>query len=301
MGRARSRHRRRGGAHGVVLARIAVGAHLVHHYDQRRAGDAAHELARLLVLRRRSGLPVHRPGQPVLLRRGPAGAVGGSAPRRPVRRGPRLPDAPDHARGEPPYALREKEGLLVGRGEAAHGRRAAGALHARAAARPLPGARARPEVRRLFPEALRPGPGQARRSALRRPGAQGGGAAHQRVQPSRPQLLLRGAEELRRLHAFGRRDARGASSRLRGAARLRGAHAQGGAAPGDVGVRRVHPLVEQVVGRRHQGRRGVRGRGCAPPGACGLVLPAARGLPAHASRRARGLREDLRLPELRLR
>lgn len=114
MGRARSRHRRRGGAHGVVLARIAVGAHLVHHHDQRRAGDAAHELARLLVLRRRSGLPVHRPGQPVLLRRSPAGAVGGSAPRRPVRRGPRLPDAPDHARGEPPYALREEEGLLVG-------------------------------------------------------------------------------------------------------------------------------------------------------------------------------------------
>ena len=54
VGRARSRHRRRGGAHGVVLARIAVGAHLVHHHDQRRAGDAAHELARLLVLRRRA-------------------------------------------------------------------------------------------------------------------------------------------------------------------------------------------------------------------------------------------------------
>ena len=118
------------------------------------------QLARLLVLRRRAGLPVHWPGQPVLLRCGPAGAVGGVAPRRSVRRGSRLPDAPDHACGEPPHAVWQEEGLLVGRGEAAHGRGAAGALHARAAARPLPGARARPEIRRLFSQALRPGPGQ---------------------------------------------------------------------------------------------------------------------------------------------
>ena len=76
--------------------------------------------------------------------------------------GRRLPDAPDHACGEPPHAVWQEEGLLVGRGEAAHGRGAAGALHARAAARPLPGARARPEIRRLFSQALRPGPGQAR-------------------------------------------------------------------------------------------------------------------------------------------
>ena len=117
MGREGPGHRRRGGPHRVVLAGKPVGAHLVHHGGERRVGAAAHELARLLVLARRPGLPVHRPGQPVLLRRRAAGAHRGPAPgRHPRARRDGPPAAADDARRQPPPAVRRQEGVVVGRG-----------------------------------------------------------------------------------------------------------------------------------------------------------------------------------------
>lgn len=140
----------------VVLAGVAVGAYLVHHCRERRARAAARQLARLLVCRRRVRVPVYRAGQPVLLRRGAAGAVGGHGPGRPARRRRGRCAAPDHAGGEPSPAVRQDQGVLVGRGEAAYGRAAARALHPRTAACALPGAGARPEVGGLLAEAVRP-------------------------------------------------------------------------------------------------------------------------------------------------
>ena len=66
----------------------AVGAHQsfthgVPERPDRAAARVRRRLARLVVLRGRRGLPVHRPGQPVLLRRGAAGAHRRAAPRRP--------------------------------------------------------------------------------------------------------------------------------------------------------------------------------------------------------------------------
>ncbi len=82
MGREGPGHRRSRRSHRVVLAREPVGAHVVHHGRQRQDGPAAGQLARFLVLGGCRGVPVHRPGQPVLLRGCPAGAHRGAAPGR---------------------------------------------------------------------------------------------------------------------------------------------------------------------------------------------------------------------------
>ena len=121
-GREGAGHRRARGPDGVVLARKPVGSHELHHGRQRQDGPAARQLARFLVLGGRAGLPVHRPGQPVLLRRCPAGAHRGAAPGRyPRARRDGCAPASDQPYRQPSHPAGQQEGLVVGLGHAADG------------------------------------------------------------------------------------------------------------------------------------------------------------------------------------
>ena len=188
------------------------------------------------------------------------------------------PAAPDAPRRQPPHPVRQQEGLLVGRGQAAHGRRASGPLHGRAAPRALPGAGPGSEIRRLQAQAVprhRGGEGRSRASPIR---------CSRRARCSRTCSTAWPA-------AASTRRRRTSTAACRSAARRRNASTRctTSCAPttsrctassctpscprwtsSSVGPTSAGPTASARP-TRHRGRRD------APPGAARLVLPAARG------------------------